>query len=100
MTFLSRVFTFLSRLFVGQPLHILAVGLAGLMLHDGLMFRVRFQFPRTRPLLIAGIGWMLYGLWEWLVLIVTPEANIRVDLMLIWPALGLLSAYGFVRLLR
>jgi hypothetical protein len=35
-----------------------------------------------------------------LVRITTPEANIRVDLLLIWPILAILSAWAFFRALR
>jgi hypothetical protein len=91
---------FLSTLFVGQPLHILAVGFAGLVLHSALTSVGRMPPRRTRPLLIATITWLLYGLWEWAVLSVSPEANIRVDLLVIWPLLALVSGYGALCLLR
>lgn len=35
--------------------------------------------------------------WEALVQLRTPEANIRVDLLLIWPLLGALTLYGLIR---
>lgn len=54
----------------------------------------------TRPLLIAAAGWMAYAAWEWLVMVRTPEANIRVDLLLIWPVLAVLTAWALLRLVR
>lgn len=91
---------FLAGFFVGQPFHILAVGLVGMILYGVFTFHGALRRPRTRPLLMASIGWILYALWEWLVVVFTPEANIRVDLMVIWPLLVLLSAYGALRLWR
>ena len=49
---------------------------------------------------MAAGAWALYAAWEWLVQVRTPEANIRVDLLVIWPALALLSAWGLFRALR
>ncbi len=38
--------------------------------------------------------WLAYAAWEWLVLVRTPDANIRVDLLLIWPVIGTHDALG------
>ena len=43
---------------------------------------------------------MLYATWEWLVQVRTPEANIRVDLLVIWPVLAIRSAWALFRSLR
>ena len=51
-------------------------------------------------LLLAAGGWLLYAAWEWLVLTKTPEANIRVDLLVIWPVLAILSLWALFRALR
>ena len=81
--------SFLASLFITKPLNILAVG-----------------FKRnTRPMLIAVIAWGLYAAWEWLVLVrlvlvKTPEANIRADLLVIWPVLAILSAWALFRTIR
>jgi hypothetical protein len=53
-----------------------------------------------RSLLIASAAWGLYAAWEWLVLIKTPEANIRVDLLLVWPVLAILSVWALSRAFR
>jgi hypothetical protein len=45
-------------------------------------------------------GWALYAAWEWVVLTRTPEADIRVDLLLIWPLLALCSIWFTIRALR
>jgi hypothetical protein len=90
----------LASLLVGHPLHILAVALAFLA-GDGLLQASGGSHRRSsRPLLIASLGWMGYAAWEWLIMVRTPEADIRVDLLIIWPALGLLSVWAVVRLAR
>ena len=88
----------LSRLYVGQPFHIFLVGSALLGGYAILRFRRYGHGRRTRPLLVAALAWWVGALWEWLVVLLTPEANIRVDLLLIWPLLALLTAYGLWRL--
>lgn len=37
---------------------------------------------------------------RWLVRARTPDANIRVDLLLIWPVLALTSAWAIIRAFR
>jgi hypothetical protein len=49
---------------------------------------------------VAAVGWALYALWELLVHVRTPEANIRVDLLVIWPALAVVSAWALFRSIR
>lgn len=90
----------LASLFVAKPLNILIV--AGLFLAVYLVLRFKaIGFVRyTRSMLIASIAWGLYAAWEWLVQIKTPEANIRIDLFVIWPVLALLSAWALFRAFR
>ena len=77
----------LASLVVHKPLNILMVAA---------MFIMGFLILRSTPvgegkqaaaLLVPAIGWALYAAWEWLVMVRTPEANIRVDLLVIWPVL-------------
>ena len=90
----------LSRFFVQQPLHILAVALV----HFVLWAAVRFgKIRAVRPgnaIRVPALAWLAYAAWEWLVLIETPEANIRVDLMVIWPLLLILTIWAMVRAFR
>ena len=51
-------------------------------------------------LLVPALAWQVYAAWEWLVLVKTPEANIRVDLLIIWPLLALLTLWAAVRAFR
>lgn len=48
----------------------------------------------------AGMAWLVYAAWEWLVLVKTPEANIRVDLLVIWPLLAMLTIWAVLRAFR
>jgi len=91
---------FFSSLFVGKPLHILAVG--ALLLAGHLLLRLTSLGAGRHPrlLLVAAVAWALYAAWEWLVQVRTPEANIRVDLLVIWPVLALLSAWALFRAFR
>ncbi len=90
----------LSSLLVGTPLIILAV--AGLFAAAYIFIRgSRFGAVR-RPgyLLVPAGAWAFYAAWEWLVLVRTPDANIRVDLLVIWPVLLIISVWFAVRAFR
>ena len=91
---------FLASLLVAKPLSILAVAALFLAGHLALRFTALGASRRPRPLLAAAVTWALYALWEWAVQVRTPEANIRVDLLVIWPALAVLSARALFRSLR
>lgn len=90
----------LAYLFVGTPLAILAVSLAWLAAFRFLRHSAPGRVRRSRAPLVAAIAWAGYAAWEWLVLVKTPEANIRVDLLVLWPLLGILSAWALYRLLK
>jgi hypothetical protein len=81
----------LATLFVGKPQNMLAV--AGVFLAGYLMLRFAASGPSHHPrlLLIASAAWGLYAACEWIVNVGTPEANIRVDLLVAWPALAIIS---------
>jgi hypothetical protein len=91
---------FFSSLFIGKPLNILAVAAVFLLGHLALRLTSLGAGRHPRPLLAAAAAWALYAAWEWLVRVRTPEANIRVDLLLIWPVLAILSAWTLFRALR
>jgi len=90
----------LASLFVGKPLNILALAVLFLAGYLALRFTALGISRHPRSLLIATIAWGLYAAWEWLVQIRTPEANIRVDLLVIWPVLAILSAWMLFRAFR
>ena len=90
----------LSSFFVQQPLHILLVAaiclIAWLLLRHG-------QAGRSgggNSLLVTAGAWLCYAGWEWLVFTMTPEANIRVDLLVIWPILAILTLWSILRTWR
>jgi len=91
---------FLASLFVGKPLNILVVAVVFLAAHLALRFTALGITRHRRPLLIASTAWGLYAAWEWLVQVRTPEANIRVDLLVMWPVLAIISAWALFRTFR
>ena len=90
----------LASLFVGKPLNILAVAAVFVAVHIVLRTAGKAGGHLHRPTLVAAAAWGLYAAWEWLVQARTPDANIRVDLLLIWPVLALLSAWAIIRAFR
>jgi hypothetical protein len=89
----------LASVFVGKPLTnalVAAVLLAGYFVL-GVSAAGAARHPRM--LLWAALGWLVYAGWEWLVLARSPEANIRVDLLVIWPFLAVLSLWAVYRAL-
>ena len=90
----------LASLFVGKPLNILALAVLFLVCYLALRFTALGPARHPGSLLIASMTWGLYAAWEWLVQIKTPEANIRVDLLVIWPVLAILSAWALFRAFR
>lgn len=91
---------FLASLFVGKPLYILAVAVLFLIGYLALRFKTHRIAHSPGPLLIVSSAWGLYAAWELLVQIKTPEANIRADLLVIWPVLVIISVWGLFRALR
>jgi hypothetical protein len=83
----------LASLFVGRPLSILAV--AALFLTAYLILLLtRFGLDRhPRSIFVVAAAWAVYAAWEWLVIIRTPDANIRVDLIVIWPTLLIVTIW-------
>ena len=90
----------LASLFVGKPKNILVVAIVFLTSYLVLRFAALGVARNSRPLLIVSIAWIIYSAWELLVQTKTPEANIRVDLLVIWPILAILSAWALFRVFR
>lgn len=90
----------LARGLVAQPAHILAVAAAlGALWLVGRATVLRAA-PKANVLWVPAVLWLAYAGWEWLVVTQTPEANIRVDLLLIWPVLGPATAWALWRAAR
>jgi hypothetical protein len=69
----------------------------------GIVFLLLYQRSRGRPVLLAGVAWLAYAVYElgmrWRILC-SGECNIRVDLLLIYPVLVLVTLLGFVAAMR
>ena len=85
-------------LLIHKPLNILAIALV--LGAFWAVARFGLRAPRPNALLTPVIAVLLYAGWEWLVMVYSPEANIRVDLILIWPVLLILTAWAFFRAFR
>jgi hypothetical protein len=91
---------FLAGLLVAKPFNILIAALVFIVLASITRKKISSSGKSVRPLWIASAAWALYAAWEWLVLIKTPEADMRVDLLLIWPIVGVLSLWAIYKLFR
>jgi hypothetical protein len=87
----------LSRFFVQQPLHILGVAAMYLLTWAALRWGIQSGVRHVDAILVPAAGWLAYAAWEWLVWVKTPEANIRVDLLAIWPLLVILTLWAVVK---
>ena len=90
----------LSRFFVEQPLHIVVVAALCLLVWGLAQRRPRERSRHDNSLLLSAIAWFFYAVWEWVVVTMTPEANIRVDLLIIWPILTILTLWSVFRVGR
>ena len=90
----------MSRFFVQQPTHILGVASVYFMVWAVLRFGKSQKVHHANAILIPAVFCLVYAAWEWLVLTKTPEANIRVDLLLIWPLQAILTVWALVRTFR
>lgn len=83
----------LLSLVIGRPVLILLVAL--------LWGVAALALPRSRrPLSANALTWLAFACWEGLIQAITPEANIRMDLLLIAPLLLALGLWALVALLR
>ena len=61
----------------------------------GLLWRLR----RHRPIAVAAITWATYAVYEYLMrwrILCTGECNIRIDLLVIYPVLGIMSVVALL----
>ena len=67
------------------------------------LFLAAHRASRRRLALVAGLAWLVYVPYEYAMLrrwLCSGECNIRVDLLLVYPALVLISAAAAVAVLR
>lgn len=87
-------------LFVQKPLNSLIVAVL-FFVGSRVLGSTEFgQNSNPRALLMPAIAWALYAVWELVVMLRTPEANIRVDLLMIYPILAILSLWFIIKALR
>ena len=91
---------FLSSFVVNKPLNILIIAALFFVGFLVMRFTGGGEGKRAAALLVPTIAWALYAVWEWFIVIKDPEANIRVDLLVIWPVLLILSTWFVVKALR
>ncbi len=84
---------FLSSFVVNKPLNIATVAALFLVGYLVLRFSGVGEGKNATALLVPTIGWGLYAVWEWFVTTRSPDADIRVDLLIIWPVLLVLSIW-------
>ncbi|KAB1857999.1 hypothetical protein F4W09_04480 [Acinetobacter tandoii] len=80
---------FLTNLLVAKPLFIF--GIACVFFIGYLIVR-NFSHRRSAKYLgLTAILWLLYACWEFWVQFKTPQADIRIDLLIIWPVIFILT---------
>jgi len=90
----------LSNFLVNKPMHILIVSSVYFLAWIVLRFFKGRMIHHPNAILVPAVFAMIYAGWEWLVIVKTPEANIRVDLLLIWPLQAILSLWALIKTFR
>jgi hypothetical protein len=81
----------------------LLIGFPSLALVPAVLFGALYSTHRRRPLLIAALAWLAYVPYEYgmkLRILCSGECNIRVDLLLLYPILAILSIAAVVSAIR
>ena len=91
---------FLTSLFVAKPFNILAIAGVFFILFLIMRFTALGEGKHAMALLIPIIAWALYAVWEWSIVMWSPDANIRIDLLIIWPILVILSIWFLIKAWR
>jgi hypothetical protein len=84
--------------FVQHPLRILA--LVAIYVAAWALLRRSRAGRKADALLWPAAFCAAFAAWEWLVLLRTPEADIRFDLLLIWPVLLIATVWALWRTFR
>ncbi len=86
----------IDALFIQKPATIFLV--AGLFFGAYLLLRNSASIARPKALLWPASVWTLWAAWELGIVLMTPEADIRVDLFLILPLVLIVSVVGVILL--
>ena len=65
-----------------------------LALIAALLFAGLYLISRSRTVLVAALLWAAYAVWEYAVSEDRPDANIRIDLLAIYPVLVVMTVAG------
>ena len=84
----------LSNFLVNKPMYILIVSSVYFLVWIVLRFFKSSMIHHPNAILVPAVFALIYAGWEWLVTVKTPEANIRVDLLLIWPLQAILTLWA------
>lgn len=87
----------LAAFLVNQPLHVLLVTSVYFLLWLAVRLFSAGVVPHPNAFLVPAVFALIYAGWEWLVTVKTPEANIRVDLILIWPLQAILTLWALIK---
>lgn len=87
----------LARVLIAHPLHIFEVAVLHFGVWAGITMTAMRGSPKGNVMWAPALLWLVYAAWEWGVGAVTPEANIRVDLLLIWPLIAIVTLWAVVR---
>jgi len=82
----------------GHLLNVIGLPLFAVVL--GLLIVACFRLAQSRLVLITGLLWILYAVYEYLVqirVLCSGECNIRVDLLLIYPILFIYTVTSILR---
>lgn len=91
---------FLVSIFVGKYYNILWIAIILFFVYLMLRFVAKDTALNLRPLITLSIIWTIYTVWEFIVQSFSPEANIRIDLLIIWPVVGVLTVWKLFRVFR
>lgn len=90
----------LSRWLIQQPAHISLIAAINLALWAACRATLLRGVPKANVFWVPAALWLAYAGWEWLVLVKSPEANIRIDLLLILPVIALATLWAIVHAAR
>jgi hypothetical protein len=84
----------IASLFVNNPAVIFLV--AGLFFGGYLLARRSTRTRQAKWLLLPAVAWTLWAAWELAIILYSPEADIRVELLLIIPLVLIASVAGII----
>ncbi len=90
----------LATFLVNQPEHVMLVASVYVLVWIVLRFLKIDVVHHPNAILVPTVFTLVYAGWEWWVTLKTPEADIRVDLLLIWPLQAILTLWALIQTFR